>query len=330
MMNDSGVAPLLSVQTLVYNHAPFLRDALEGFVMQQTNFPFEVVVHDDASTDGSADIIREYAARYPHIIKPVCQTENLYSKRDGSLGRAVREALSPHSRYIAYCEGDDYWTDPHKLQKQVDFLEAHPDYTMCCHNALMKCEDASSPDSPFSVLEDRDYSGEEIFRDWIVPTASVVIRRDVLRSELYAKALSCTKLIYGDIRAFLTAAAHGRVRAMSDTMCVYRRHPGGAVFAVGLAGKLRHFVHVDHIPRIFGRRYRKHARAIIFSGCCGGMIYSCTRRRYRDALTYFLNSCRYAPLQTLWHIVKMPWILIRERCTKAARFSRRSSPPTQD
>ena len=116
--------PLVSIRCLVYNHEPYLRQCLDGFVMQQTTFPFEAIVHDDASTDGSAAIIREYVERYPDIIKPIYETENQYSKRDGSLARIMDAAMHPNSKYIALCEGDDYWTDPHKLQLQVDIMEA--------------------------------------------------------------------------------------------------------------------------------------------------------------------------------------------------------------
>lgn len=118
--------PLVTIRCLVYNHEPYLRQCLDGFVMQKTDFPFEAIVHDDASTDRSAEIIREYAEKYPDIIKPIFEAENQYSKRDGS----IRRILNMHTRgeYVAMCEGDDFWIDPLKLQKQVDFLESHPDY----------------------------------------------------------------------------------------------------------------------------------------------------------------------------------------------------------
>ena len=121
-------SPLVSIKCTVYNHEPYLRQCLDGFVMQKTNFPFEAIVHDDASTDGSAAIIREYAEKYPDIIKPIYETENQYSKKDDSLGRIMNAAIHPDAKYIALCEGDDYWIDPLKLQKQIDFLEAQADY----------------------------------------------------------------------------------------------------------------------------------------------------------------------------------------------------------
>lgn len=117
---------MVTIRCITYNHEPYIRQCLEGFLMQKTNFRFEAIVHDDASTDGTAAIIREYAEKYPEVIKPIYETENQYSKRDGSLTRIMD--THTHGKYIAMCEGDDYWTDPLKLQKQVDFLEANPEY----------------------------------------------------------------------------------------------------------------------------------------------------------------------------------------------------------
>ncbi len=133
-MNDNANQNdiMVSIRCLVYNHEPYLRQCLDGFVMQKTNFKFEAIVHDDASTDGSAAIIKEYAEKYPDIIKPIFETENQYSKHDGSLSRIMNAAM--RGKYIAFCEGDDYWTDPLKLQKQVDAMEQHPECSICTHN----------------------------------------------------------------------------------------------------------------------------------------------------------------------------------------------------
>lgn len=132
MMEKKNDNPLVTIQCLVYNHEPYIRQCLDGFVMQKTNFRFEAIVHDDASTDGSAAIILEYAEKYPEIIKPIIEVENLYSKKDGSLGHVIRE--NTHGKYVAMCEGDDYWIDPLKLQKQVDFLEQNSEYGLIFTN----------------------------------------------------------------------------------------------------------------------------------------------------------------------------------------------------
>ncbi len=129
-MNSKDVQPILvAIKCLTYNHAPYIRQCLDGFVMQKTDFRFVAIVHDDASTDGTADIIREYEKKYPEIIKPIYETENQYSKKDGSLFFLVDTAIKDTKcKYIALCEGDDYWTDPLKLCTQIEYLENNP----CC------------------------------------------------------------------------------------------------------------------------------------------------------------------------------------------------------
>src|SRR5690554_4195573 len=112
---------IVSICCITYNHSPFIRQCLEGFVKQETKFEFEVLIHDDASTDDTAEIIKEYERQFPGIIKPIYQKENQYSK--GIKGSKVFNFPRAQGKYIAFCEGDDYWTDPLKLQKQVDILE---------------------------------------------------------------------------------------------------------------------------------------------------------------------------------------------------------------
>lgn len=121
---------MVSVQCITYNHEKYIRKALDGFVMQKTNFKFEVIVHDDASTDGTADIIREYAEKYDFII-PIFQKENQYSKGVSFGPKYIHPLMQ--GWYIAFCEGDDYWTDPYKLQTLYDYMSAHDECSMCCH-----------------------------------------------------------------------------------------------------------------------------------------------------------------------------------------------------
>lgn len=118
--------PLVSICCLAYNHEPYIRQCIEGFLMQKTSFVIEVLIHDDASTDKTADIIREYELKFPDLIKPIYQSENQYSKGIGVT--RVYQFSRARGKYIAMCEGDDYWTDPYKLQKQVDFLENNPEF----------------------------------------------------------------------------------------------------------------------------------------------------------------------------------------------------------
>ena len=218
---------MVSVRCTVYNHEAFLRKCLEGFVMQKTTFRFEVFVHDDASTDNSPHIIREYAQRYPDIIKPFFETENQYSKNDGQFMSITYSPLYLTGKYLAICEGDDYWTDPLKLQKQVDYLENHPGCSLCCHNATLHWYDNRFPDKPYTQLEDRDYTAHEIICSWETPaTASFVFR-----SSLVKGYLDCMEkhpgIIIGDIPLLLHCSKQGSIHAFSDTMSVYGKHNGG-------------------------------------------------------------------------------------------------------
>ncbi|MBN1060029.1 glycosyltransferase [Clostridium botulinum] len=133
---------LVSISCITYNHEDYISDAIESFLMQKTNFKFEVIIHDDASTDKTANIIRKYAKEYPEIIKPILQTENQYSKHVKIINTYVLPRTT--GKYIALCEGDDYWTDQYKLQKQVDYLEKNPECTMCFHSAEIVDADGKS------------------------------------------------------------------------------------------------------------------------------------------------------------------------------------------
>lgn len=214
---DNPDNPLVSVRCITYNHEPYIAQALDGFLMQKTNFPFEVIVHDDASTDRTADIVREYEKKYPKIIKAIYQTENQYSKWDGSIGRIMNAACK--GKYIALCEGDDYWIDENKLQMQVDFLEKNPEYTMCFHSAKIQNElDPSYEENIYIGLSDRDYSPTDLFSTWTVPTASVVMRKACYDYPIR----NIDKFIYGDIRVVESCAHMGKVRCINKYMSVYR------------------------------------------------------------------------------------------------------------
>lgn len=212
----------VSIVCITYNHAPYIRDALEGFVRQQTDFPFEVLVHDDASTDGTADIIREYAARYPALIRPVFQERNRYSE-----GAAIaREFLFPliRGRYVALCEGDDYWTDPRKLQKQVEALEAHPEVDICAH--LVRKRKNGQPDG-----YEGPRTGRRIFPVsrviWggggFVATCSLLCRR-----EAYLADTPMRRLLFYDYTLQIQGSLRGGLLYLPDCMAVYRRGVPGS------------------------------------------------------------------------------------------------------
>ena len=156
---------IVSIICTVYNHERFLRKCLDGFIMQKTNFKFEVLIHDDASTDNSAQIIKEFEKLYPQIIKPIYQKENQYSKCiPFNWKYNIPRALG---KYIAICEGDDFWTDDHKLQSQYDILEAHPDVIMSVHRVCVVNENGEPTDQLMPTKEQFDNERIMTRDEWI-------------------------------------------------------------------------------------------------------------------------------------------------------------------
>ncbi len=215
----------LSVVCITYNHEAFIRDCLNGFVMQKTDFPFEILINDDASTDKTAEIIREYEKKYPHLFRCVYQTENQWGKKN-----AWNDILFPmiRGKYVALCEGDDYWTDPLKLQKQVDFLETHPDVSVCFHPVLVHWEDHSEPDNLFPSDKERFYKTELTLTDLLnrnfIQTNSVVYRWRFHRDP---PELLPDNVLPEDYFVHLLHAQTGKIVFLPDVMSVYRRHPDG-------------------------------------------------------------------------------------------------------
>lgn len=208
----------VSVYCLAYNHEKYIRKTLEGFVSQKTNFKYEVFVHDDASTDKTADIIREYELKYPDIIKPIYQTENQYSKGVKISQTYIYPLMS--GKYVATCEGDDYWIDANKLQKQFDFLEKNKDYSLVLHNGY-KLDNITKKKgliNPYKRTGELSLQDVFIEPNGLPPTASMFFRKD-LRDEypydvLYAPV--------GDRPLRMYLATKGKVYYMNECMCVYR------------------------------------------------------------------------------------------------------------
>lgn len=294
-MNDNTETPLVSISCITYNHEKYIRDALEGFVMQKTNFKFEAIVHDDASTDNTAAIIREYAEKYPDIIKPIFETENQYSKHDGSLAQIMNAACK--GKYMALCEGDDYWTDPYKLQKQVDFMENHPEYSMVFHNAQVLHQETLTFEESFSNIEDRDYTGLEIYKSWSVPTASVLLRREIYSSAIYLKAKKNKKFIYGDIILFLSCAHYGKLRGMKTTMSVYRRHEGGVSYNQSYKTLIKQCYHNLNIYKVFGKKYK--AQSIKFFSDAGLYCFRISRGMKDADYKLLFDVFRYNPIKVI-------------------------------
>ena len=230
--------PLVSICCITYNHENYIRDAIEGFLMQKTNFAFEILIHDDASTDRTADIIREYEAKYPELIKPIYQSENQFSKHDGSIGRIQRGRAK--GKYIAMCEGDDYWTDELKLQKQVDFLEANEDYSFCAGRVNYLFQDTNEFKDDYQIRcfdnvgEGLEVNLENIFNPYIMRTCTLLYRKDYWDNEAMQEYQHVK-----DIFLFAVLLSKGKGFVFNTLFGVYRKHSAGIWTGTPLINQLQ-------------------------------------------------------------------------------------------
>ena len=277
----------VSIRCIAYNQEPYIRQCLDGFVMQNTDFRFEAIVHDDASTDGTAAIIREYAEKYPDIIKPIFETENQFSKKDGSLGRIMSEACK--GKYVAFCEGDDYWTDPLKLQKQVDFLEGHEEYSMCCTGFTQTFGGNESEKSPM-VFDLDDITIEHLIKGQWIGTATVVYRKELLDD--YKPPFS--HLPFGDVPMWFHLALKGKIKYLKDITANYRRLNESACH---FSDKKKEYLFGLDVMRV-REYYAKLADKI-----------NVAQPMFSKNSHYYLEQCYQNqwfdfPMDTLWHFVK--------------------------
>lgn len=212
--------PLVSVIIITYNHEKYIRDAIEGCLEQKTDFPYEVIIHDDASTDGTTEIVREYTSKHPDIIRPIIQIENQYS-----IYKKITPLVVPYARgkYIAFCEGDDYWCEPQKLQKQVSIMENDPEISMCFANVF---------------IEDVNYPNNKRIWKKNKPSSYCPPGRIIVGGGSYAKIVSTLvkKSIFdeipewyllssvGDIVLYLLAMSKGKVFYLNDVVATHRKN----------------------------------------------------------------------------------------------------------
>jgi len=217
------VDPLVSICCLTYNHEPYIKQCLDGFLMQKTNFPFEILIHDDASVDNTQNIIKNYELKHSDIIKPIYQKENQYSKGIGV--SRVYQFPRAKGKYIAMCEGDDYWIDPYKLQKQVDFLETHPEYVFSFHDSIILNQRTGEKRMR---IGDRQIENTVDLKSLIIqnniPTASIVFRNFLDYAQLPDWIGKISK---GDYGLCVLLAEEGPGKYLPEAMSVYRIHEGG-------------------------------------------------------------------------------------------------------
>ena len=291
--------PIVAINCLVYNHEPYLRDCFEGFVIQQTNFPFVAIVHDDASTDGSAAIIREYEEKYPHIFKPIYETENQYSKRDGSLDRIMDEAINATgAKYVAMCEGDDYWINPLKLQKQVDFMEANPDYSLCLTNSIVKFDNhevlaINHIWDTYTIEDVLNSNALNVKRrgDNVVPCAhtSTIFYR--IPHETFPNWVS--QCFIGDEPLMIYIAHHGKVKFINEITSVYRAGVGVSSKNFTQEADWKNRIKMyEVINKGFGYQYKEIINKIIAQFYFKLFKMKWKRDHKKEAIKFLLNSIK--------------------------------------
>ncbi len=295
---DNNTTPLVSIVSLTFNHAPYIRECLDGFVMQKTDFPFEIIIHDDASTDDTADIIREYAEKYPHLFRPILQKENQYS-RHRNFNIILKECIEKaKGKYIAFCEGDDFWNDLLKLQKQADYLELHPDVGMVYSDFnVINQTTGKRISSVFTNYPDRypkTYDSAEAFvlkKGYVAPP-----------SWLFRKELDITQTPQssdGTFVYFTYFLTHTKTHVFDEPMVTYRK----------LEESASHIIDRSKIISRHENLYETQLKLIQLYNLDKSIIDNCTTRFYKS----ILNNAILANRQD---IVKKAKLYLKNKSTK--------------
>jgi glycosyltransferase involved in cell wall biosynthesis len=221
MMNNDL---MVSVCCTTYNHKPFIAQTIESFLMQQTNFQFEIVVGDDCSTDGTSAVLETFREKYPTKIKVLSAPQNIGAHRN-----MINTANSCKGKYLALCDGDDYWTDPYKLQKQVDFLEQNPEYIICCHyTRVIDTDNNTLYVEPKPVPLVHTYYDLLVGKQVETKTATVVYHNIAAVNQVFQMPwfINCYA---GDklLKLFATFNTGRKIYVIPEVMSCYRNHAGG-------------------------------------------------------------------------------------------------------
>lgn len=310
--------PLVTIRCITYNHEKYISDALDGFLMQETTFPFEVIVHDDASTDNTANIIKEYEKKFPLIIKPIYEKENQYSKHDGSLSRIVNSKIK--GKYIAFCEGDDYWIDSRKLQKQFDYMENHKNCVLCTHNTQYYDLNNEKKGTTFNKwINVRILNEEDVFFDWNVHTSSFFIR--TVNYFSFPKLINSNKYWFGDFMILCWSFYYGNICCLPDVMSVYNyNNPNGVTYTVFtndyLSANKKYYEIVNFLfdyNQITNGKYCEVINRKILSVKKTCLLLTYDKKTFKDNYQIFLKLSIIEKMKVLFKVYLTPIYFIYKR-----------------
>lgn len=276
--------PIVSVKMITYNHEPYIAQAIEGVVRQETEFPFELIIGEDCSTDGTMAIVLEYQKKYPEIIRVVTSNKNVGAKKNG-----YRTTKACRGKYIAFCEGDDYWTDPLKLQKQVDFLEVNHDYGLVYTDFTTIDENNNEIYDPFYVTwqKPRFFSGDtfwELLKRNFIPTLTVVVRNKLI--QLLAGDVA-NKWFVMDCWYWLNIAYNSKTKYFNFKTAKYRRHNRGLTYS-GFIEKRKPYLEFDILKKYIlynnGLKLAKKDKLILAEKCVYLITKSFVKRKEKIKL----------------------------------------------
>ena len=317
--------PLVSICCLTYNQSNYIEKALDSFLEQITSFAFEIIIHDDASTDGTSLIVKNYAEKYPNYIRALFEVENQWEK--GKHGLETLNLENAKGEYIAFCEGDDYWTDPHKLQKQVDFMENHPEIGLT-HS------DCNMVDSSGDILVNRYfyYQGVNIISEsdsnlvfdslisgkYKVCTPTVLFRHDLYMTISEKLNSISAKYLMGDIQMWLYMSKATKFHYMNEVFAAYRKSDNSVTRSCNRNQKFRFSLSMYEVRISIMMEYNKPITDILKTKYNNSLInyklhvnsYKAMHPLIRPSI---LQKMQYQCLNynILRHIIKVKFLLAR-------------------
>jgi glycosyltransferase involved in cell wall biosynthesis len=292
-----SVTPLVSVKMMTYNHEPYIGQAIESVILQQTNFPFELVIGEDCSTDGTREIVFDYQKKYPEIIRVITSDKNVGARKNN-----VRLAKACRGKYIAYCEGDDYWHNPEKLQIQVDYLEAHPECGLV-HSDVVWHNVESCKTIPRHYKERKlSHDHENVLRSIIefkyhVMTCTAVIRKCLL-DEIHqtCRFEFSEKFLMGDIQTWIEIARRSKVKYIDETLATYNALPESACRTKDIDKTFRFRINFAEIRMYYADKYcgndSKEIKKDIERHLNRGLLYIACSYCRRDLAREVLDRAR--------------------------------------